>query len=231
MNNILGWIGTLLLLSTAVQAQGFSLGTTTAATQPTTTLERLSRPLDQQQPARLPLHNIEEAGSWRPGDIPTIAAQAGLGAASCIVAGFLSVPIAAVATRINVADGNTDAQLDAFFIITCLGASFGLAQGVIWGGDIFDGNGNGWLTLLGSVAGVTAGGLTGWHIHTAAGWMLGSAVVLATPILFYHLSAEPVYAGPASSLNAPAPTNHYSFRPTGMHDQMQLQVLSLPLDF
>ncbi|MCB2205279.1 hypothetical protein KQI65_11060 [bacterium] len=166
---------------------------------------------------------------WQPGDMPTIATQVGLGVAGFVVAEAVTVPFALMGTHFNLVDHNTENRVIAFAMITGISGALGLTQGVIWGGDIFEGNGNGWWTLLGSAAGITLGMMTATGMDSDEGWAVGAGMALTGPILAYHLSAEPVYVGTAYSPSPPLQQSACALQPTGMHDNIPLLQLSIPL--
>ncbi len=235
MNNILGWIGAILFLSTGMQAQPMGQ-----------TIEILDRPsgLTQQgiqQPMLVgcALHNEGEDSLrtmlWYPGHVPTIATQAAIGTLSAAVLGgvgtFAAFAFAAPILGVSGIGGGSDGGLGFVLVVTSLAVSSGLTYGIVGVGNNYGGNGDAWLTFLGSMLGIAGGVTTAVLTENTGGYILGGTLALGTPILFYHLSADPVFAAPAASSIHYAPANVYAFHPTGMENHLSLQVLSLPLQF
>jgi hypothetical protein len=226
MIRFLGWMGFLFLIPSILICQHLHVESVEQTSLRTALLHGTSLPLNPHTAAFAIRQDSTAEIIWRPGDVPTIATQVGLGAVSLVVFGVASGLVGTMAVGGNLVDGanTTDSQLAAVWIVTGLGASLGLTQGVMWGGDIWNGNGDYWSTLLGAVLGIAAGGILGATTEDAAGWAFGSTLALATPILFYHLTASDVHAGPSRSW-----TMSKQFQPTGGGLHYQVEVLRVPL--
>lgn len=103
---------------------------------------------------------------------------------------------AAIAFRFNIADGSgmTTAEQNASVIMLVAAGVLGQYAGVMLGGEMWDGNGSGGYTLLGSAVGLAIGGglTTVFSAIDAPDWLslgLGITTALASPIVFYHASA------------------------------------------
>lgn len=142
--------------------------------------------------ARVPSAGEEAAhtqgSAWEPGDLPTIGTQI-LGGA--VGAAAIGLPVIYL-PRLVFADGESTGAAVAYILLSSAAVSFGLAEGIMLAGDLFDGNGDFGYTFAGTVTGILLGAAAFVEFKGTNGQLVAPVLALALPIYAYHASATPI---------------------------------------
>lgn len=218
MKCIPGCIGAILLLATSLCAQP-ATESVSAGTPDSQTIAHVS-PSGEDSLRTL---------VWHPGHVGTIVNQTLIGTLSGAVLGTVGTLAALGIARPDFAGssgGGSPGAAVVGMVLMYLATSSGITYGVVGVGDLQGGTGDAWLTFLGSALGVAAGATTAILTKNTAGYITAGTLAIGTPVLFYHLSAEPVYEEHDPWTEWPYGS---AILPTGMHDHISLLQLRIPL--